>query len=423
VTQTTRRAAGIPCQFIPFGAALLAFLFFAAAAKAAPAPTDALRSQALKHEAEGNWLQACRDYDELIRRDRGNVEAREGYHRCFRQYQILRRHSDPTYRDALKELQPSDALEIYDSVLTTVALTYVERGKTDLTALLKHGVQELRYALEQPAFVQHHLPGATPDALRKFKERLVTWPDRKVESLSDINNNLIPKLAGIAKELGLVGDRRRFAVVLTLEFAFGACTGLDEYSLFLTPAQHEAIVSALRGKFVGVGIEVAADEQGLVITRVYDGGPAHASGLKEGTRIVRIDKHVIDEHTRADQAAEWLRGATGSTVTLRVIPPDQKEELPPVPLERQPVFIPSVERRLLGSMDGVPDQDIGLIGLVKITHFQDTTAQEMRDALAWLQTQSPDMRGLVLDLRGNPGGSVMPAVKVAELFLRCRCAC
>src|SRR5262249_38699022 len=158
-----------------------AFLFLPAAAKAAPAPTDGLRSLARQHEDEGNWLQACREYDELIRRDRGDVGAREGYHRCFRQYQILRRHSDRTYRDALKELQPSDALEIYDSVLTTVSLTYVDRNKTDLAGLLRHGVQELRYALEQPVFVQQHLAGATPDGLRKFKERLDTWPDRKVE--------------------------------------------------------------------------------------------------------------------------------------------------------------------------------------------------------------------------------------------------
>src|SRR5262249_47716061 len=160
-----------------------------------------------------------------------------------------------------------------DSVLTTVSLTYVDRGKTDLTSLFKHGLQEIRYALDQPAFVQSHLPGATPDGLRRFKERLAAWPESRGEKLSDVHG-LIPRLAGIAEGLGLVTDRRRLTVVLTLEFAFGACTGLDEYSLFLTPAQHEAVVAALRGKFVGVGIDVAVGEQGLVITRVYDGGPA-----------------------------------------------------------------------------------------------------------------------------------------------------
>jgi carboxyl-terminal processing protease len=387
-------------------------MLLATLAPAAPAPTDGLRSQALKNEAEGNWLQACRDYDELIRRDRGDVGAREGYHRCFRQYQIFRRHSDRAYRDTLKELEPSDALGIYDSVLTTVSLTYVDRGKTDLTSLFKHGVQEVRYALDQPAFVQSHLPGATPDGLRRFKERLAAWPESRVEKLSDVHG-LIPRLAGIAKELGLVTDRRRLTVVLTLEFAFGACTGLDEYSLFLTPAQHEAVVAALRGKFVGVGIDVAVGEQGLVITRVYDDGPADGARLKPRTRIVRIDKQTIDEHTRADQAAEWLRGEPGTPVTLEVILPGETKSQE-FTLQRQSVAINSVEHRLLDPQDGVPDRDVGLI---RITHFQDTTVQEVRDALLRLQTLAPDMRGLVLDLRGNPGGSVIPAVKVAELFL------
>ena len=409
--QTTRRWAGIPHRLIPFGAVVLAVLL-ATLAPAAPAPTDGLRSQALKNEAEGNWLQACRDYDELIRRDRGDVGAREGYHRCFRQYQIFRRHSDRAYRDTLKELEPSDALGIYDSVLTTVSLTYVDRGKTDLTSLFKHGVQEVRHALDQPAFVQNHLPGATPDGLRRFKERLAAWPESRVEKLSDVHG-LIPRLAGIAKELGLVTDRRRLTVVLTLEFAFGACTGLDEYSLFLTPAQHEAVVAALRGKFVGVGIDVAVGEQGLVITRVYDGSPAKKE-LPEGARIVRIDKQTIDEHTRADQAAEWLRGEPGTPVTLEVVFPGETKSRE-FSLQRRSVFIPSVELTPpeRERMTALPDD----IGYLRITHFQDTTVQEVREALLRLQTQSPDLRGLVLDLRGNPGGSVIPAVKVAELFL------
>src|SRR5262249_43835828 len=159
-----------------------------------------------------------------------------------------------------------------------------------------------------------------------------------------------------------------------LEFAFGACTGLDEYSLFLTPAQHEAVVAALRGKFVGVGIDVAVGEQGLVITRVYDGGPAEGK-LAPRTRIVRIDKQTIDEHTRADKAAGWLRGEPGTAVTLEVIPPGETKSQE-FTLQRQPVSIPSVEHRLLASQDGVPDRDVGLI---RITHFQDTTVQEVRD--------------------------------------------
>jgi carboxyl-terminal processing protease len=397
---------------------LLAFLLFAAATNAAPAPQDGLRGEALKHESEGKWLLACRDYDELIRRDRGDVEAREGYHRCFRQYQIFRRHSDQTYRDTLKALKLSDALDIYESVLKTISETYFDTAKTDLNLLLKHGTQEMRYALDQSVFRQYHMPGATPAALENFKKHLASWPERKINSPSEVRT-LIEKLADFAAHEKLVASKGRFQVVLALEFAFGACTGLDEYSLFLSPAQYDDIVAALAGKFVGVGIDVAAGEQGLVITRVYPGSPAAGKGaekgLEEGARIVRIDKHVIDSDTRPEQAAEWLRGERGSSVTLTFIPPDQKDEQLTVTLQRQPVIIRSVEYRMLTYMqDRAPD---GEIGYIKITHFQDTTAQEVREALAQLQTLAPGMRGLVLDLQGNPGGSVIPAVKVAELFL------
>src|SRR5437899_2246707 len=113
VRHATRRWDGIPLRIIPCGVVLLVLLF-AGYATAAPAPpSDDLRKLALKAEEDHDWLGACRAYDALIRQDRASAEAREGYHRCFRQYQLVRRHSDRAYLDALGRLESSQALDVY----------------------------------------------------------------------------------------------------------------------------------------------------------------------------------------------------------------------------------------------------------------------------------------------------------------------
>ncbi len=336
----------------------------------------------------------------MIRKDRGNVEAREAYHRCLRQYQIVRRHSDRVYREALARLSPSDALDIYESVLAAIPTYYVDHDKTEINVLFKHGVQEVRYALNQEVFVREYLKGAASSTVEAFKSRLAVWPDRKVEKASDARN-LILALADLAYGDKVVQDKASFAVVLALEFAFGACTGLDEYTLYLTPQHYNTIQAALHGKFVGVGIDLAIVDQQLEITRVYPNSPAWSAGMQVHDRIVRIDQQAV-EKMRPEDVAELLRGKPDSWVELEVAGRPE-----PYKLQRKPVVVPSVESTML--MDG------SYIGVVKITHFQDTTLKEVQEALAELTTQG--VKGLILDLRGNPGGSYPAAKKVAELFI------
>ena len=82
-------------------------------------------------------------------------------------------------------------------------------------------------------------------ALAAFKARLAKWPDHKIGSRSEVRE-LILSLAARAEQDGLVQNKSSFAVVLALEFAYGACTGLDEYTLFLTPERYTAVAAALR---------------------------------------------------------------------------------------------------------------------------------------------------------------------------------
>ena len=412
MTHTTRRWHGIPYRLIPLWAVFAALLYAGYAVPApalpAPAPQDELQ-KALAAEKSGDWVEACRRYDEMIRKDRNNLEAREAYHRCIRQYQIARRHSDRLYRDTLARLtSPADALDIYEAVLAAIAKNYVDSTKIDLTTLFKHGVQEVRYALSQEVFVRENLrKDISPGEVEVFKNRLAGWPERKIGKVSEVRD-LIMSLAGLAKKDGLVEDKGPFIVVLALEFAFGACTGLDDYSLFLTPQHFTEVQAILSGEFVGVGVDLAVVGDELEIIRIYPNSPVanvmDAPPIQVHDRITQINKQPIAS-MRPEDAREMLRGEPHTTVELTLYTPGQMMARS-YKLERRSVLIPSVEYSPV---------DSDYIGYLRIAHFQKTTVQDVREALLNLQTQ--EIKGLILDLRGNPGGSFDAAKEIAELFL------
>jgi carboxyl-terminal processing protease len=413
VTHTTRRWHGIPYRLIPIWA-VFAALLYAGYALPAPihptaAPQDEVQQKALAAEKSGDWIEACRRYDEMIRQNRNDLEAREAYHRCIRQYQIARRHSDRLYRETLARLTSADALDIYEAVLAAISKNYVDNTKIDLTTLFKHGVQELRYALNQEVFMREHLrKDVSPGEVAVFKTRLADWPERKVGKSCEVRD-LIMSLAGQAKKEGLVEDKGQFIVVLALEFAFGACTGLDDYSLFLTPQHFTAVQAILSGEFVGVGIDLVPVGDELEITRIYPNSPVanvmDALPIQVHDRITQINKQSI-AGMRPEDAVDLLRGEPHSTVELTVYTPGQMSRS--YKLERRFVQIPSVE------FSPVDDESVGYL---RITHFQKTTVQDVRDALAQLQGGTRELKGLILDLRGNPGGSFDAAREIAELFL------
>ena len=136
-----------------------------------PERIEELRRQAREAERRGDWLKACWRYDDLLRIDRTNAKARAGSHRCQRRFQIAARHGDRGYRDALVSLEPSQALDVYEQVLKVVGPVYVDRRKSDLGSLFRHGLTELKYALDNEKFVREYLPGATPAALQNFRSQ------------------------------------------------------------------------------------------------------------------------------------------------------------------------------------------------------------------------------------------------------------
>jgi carboxyl-terminal processing protease len=185
----------------------------------------------------------------------------------------------------------------------------------------------------------------------------------------------------------------------------GMVAALDPHSAFLDSDEFEEIRLSTMGSYPGVGIEVVAEDSAVKILRPIEGSPADQAGLLPGDQIVRID----DSDIGADLAGAIakMRGSSGSIVKLTVLRPTTGQTLD-FSLRRAKVEVHSVAQQSL---------EPGY-GYLRITGFSETTADDVNHAIARLKRDNPrGIKGLVLDLRNNPGGVLEAGVAVADAFL------
>ncbi|MFM9117035.1 MAG: S41 family peptidase, partial [Planctomycetota bacterium] len=190
------------------------------------------------------------------------------------------------------------------------------------------------------------------------------------------------------------------------EYLCGAMNSLDDYSGFLTSDQLDDVFSQIEGNFVGLGIELKAEDNQLLVVNVIAGSPADKGGLRKHERIVAVDGQSTHD-VSTDKAADRLRGTAGSAVTVEVL--DLMGRPRTVKLLRERVEVPSVEDVK------IVDADAG-VGYLRITSFQKTTNRDVDAALWKLQQQG--MQRLIVDVRGNPGGLLTASVEVADKFVQ-----
>jgi carboxyl-terminal processing protease len=185
----------------------------------------------------------------------------------------------------------------------------------------------------------------------------------------------------------------------------GMVAALDPHSAFLDTEEFEEIRLSTMGSYPGVGIEVVAEDSAVKILRPIEGSPADQAGLLPGDQIVRID----DADIGADLAGaiSRMRGSSGSAVKLTVLRPTTGQTLD-FSLRRAKVEVHSVAQQSL---------EPGY-GYLRITGFSETTSDDVNHAIARLKRDNPGgIKGLVLDLRNNPGGVLEAGVAVADAFL------
>jgi carboxyl-terminal processing protease len=185
----------------------------------------------------------------------------------------------------------------------------------------------------------------------------------------------------------------------------GMLTSLDPHSSYLNPKNFRDMQVQTRGQFGGLGIEVTMDSGYVKVVSPIDDTPAFRAGLKPGDLITHLDDKPILGMSLSE-AVEKMRGKVGSDLKLTVRRQGREEFN--VSVTRAIIKIRSVRSRLEG-------KDIGYI---RITSFSEQTATGVKTALKRLKTDAKDkLKGIVLDLRNNPGGLLDQSIKVSDVFL------
>ena len=186
----------------------------------------------------------------------------------------------------------------------------------------------------------------------------------------------------------------------------GMVASLDPHSAYLDARAFRELREGTEGRFVGLGIEITVSEDGYIeIISPMEDSPAYHAGIKEGDLITRIDGHPV-QGTPIDEAIKRMRGEPGTRVTLTVVRTSVPAPLT-ITVERREIVQKSVKARMVAP---------GYAWL-RIAQFQEPTVDDMAAKLQALYREDPDLKGLVLDLRNDPGGLLQGAIGVAAAFL------
>jgi carboxyl-terminal processing protease len=185
----------------------------------------------------------------------------------------------------------------------------------------------------------------------------------------------------------------------------GMLRSLDPHSNFFDPKSFAQMREDQRGRYYGVGMQVMPRNGKTIVLAPFPGAPAHKAGLRTGDVIIQVDD-TSTEGLSTSEVAELLKGPRGTPVRILVEREGDTEPL-----------------QFLVVRDEIPRFSIehsfeiaSGIGYIRIAQFNETTSQELRDKLR--EMNAPELKGLVLDLRGNPGGLLQEGVAVAEMFLQ-----
>jgi carboxyl-terminal processing protease len=362
------------------------------------AESAAVLERGLEKERGRNWAAAIEVYRDAIERWPSRVEFSRRLRLCEIHFKLNRRYSDASFRNVLLALPQEQAAELYDEVLERIQSNYVDA--VPFEPLVRHGLDNLEVALRDPVFLKANAPTAAPDRVTMIRDAL----RRYRMSLSIPDRAAAVRMALACSELGHQAIGLGASPVL-LEFTCGACDALDDFTSYLTPSKLEDLYAMIDGNFVGLGIELKHDKEGLRLVGVIRGGPAWEAGLQPGDTIIKVDGLTI-QGMGLDESANKLQGTEGTQVSLLIKKKDGSFQTHR--LVRRHVDVESVTRAKL------VDQAAG-IGYFRLIGFQKTSAEEIDAAIAALSAQG--MKILVIDLRGNPGGLLNVAVDIAGRFV------
>jgi len=292
------------------------------------------------------------------------------------------------------------SLSLFRRVLLRVADSYVDPQRIDPRQMLIHAL----HAVEREAaevIIQETLDDKGQieavdvrigDQQRAFNLKKVDSPWSLSAAAKEIFQYLQPRLTRKTK-------------IAEVEYAAinGMLSTLDPHSILLSPEIYGEMKLSTRGEFGGLGIVISMVQGKLTVINPMKGTPAEKAGLKPCDHIVKIAKESTINMTLS-QAVQRLRGKPGSNIAITLKRKGRKKNFKRI-LKRDIIKVDSVSSRMLSEH----------IGYVKLKSFQGNTYDDMKRSIE--QLESKGMAGLVLDLRGNPGGLLDQAIKVSDYFV------
>lgn len=192
---------------------------------------------------------------------------------------------------------------------------------------------------------------------------------------------------------------------LLTEAISGMVSSLDPHSAYLDKKAFKELREGTQGKFVGLGIEVGMEDGYVKVISPIEDSPAYRAGIKAGDLITRLDTTPVKGMT-LDEAVKKMRGEPNTKITLTIARKDEDKPIVAT-ITRQEIRVQSVKSKMI---------EPGYAWL-RIVQFQEPTVDDMSKKIAALYAQDPNLKGLVLDLRNDPGGILPGAIGVSAAFL------
>ncbi len=303
-------------------------------------------------------------------------------------------------------------LRILDWTLWYVAKYYVEPERIDPHKMAVAGLEGLEKAI--PQVLVEPLAAAPGQKAQRVHVRVGTAEQEfqigDVEALWAVGTHVREVFRFVNRHTSLTDEEQRAAEYAIVEGVLGT---LDPHTNLLRPDDFETMKTSTKGSFGGLGIEVGMRDAQITVIRVIDGNPAAKAGIEAGDRIIQVDEESTVT-MNLSEAVDHMRGDPGTAVTL-YIRRDGSDKVKKIPITRDVITLDSVQGEVLPGTDaqGNPVK-VGLVQLNK--NFAQTTGKELRAKLA--EFEKAGVRGVVLDMRDNPGGLLTAAVEVADAFLK-----
>ncbi|MFZ5469779.1 MAG: MXAN_5808 family serine peptidase [Myxococcota bacterium] len=311
---------------------------------------------------------------------------------------------EPTRENPLSEKSGHDlsALRVFTKVIIYVKDNYVDPKRVKPKEMM---VAALEYVEKSVPDVMVEGSAETNKLKLNVNGKLKEFDISHVDSLWKMSFTLKDVFDFVAKNMRPVDDTR------DIEYAAvnGMLSTLDPHSVLLRPELYREMKLTTKGEFGGLGFVIQMKEGNLTVVRVLPKTPAHRAGIKKDDLITKIGEEST-VNMDLNEAVGKLRGPVDSKVTITI---ERKGWDKPhaMTLVRALINIESVQSKLLAHN----------VGYVRLKNFQGNTTRHLQAALQQLQEQAQandgQLKGLVLDLRGNPGGLLEQAISVSDLFL------